>query len=145
MEVVRAKTCRTEGEPSELIGLFRPEVQNTMHAKSCRQVLFARVMFRASISQSVSKLSFSESLFLLLLFSPSAVLTNAAFLCSHTDTAHPAARRLLANEKFGVIFNLHGHVLQSASGQPPAKACHETHGCTRHQKSQPTRTSRSSR
>lgn len=143
MEVVRAKTCRTEGEESwsASFGLrFRiPCMPSPVDKSYLRESCFALVF------RSQSQNSFSESLFLLLLFSPSAVLTNAAFLCSHTDTAHPAARRLLANEKFGVIFNLHGHVLQSASGQPPAKACHETHGCTRHQKSQPTRTSRSSR
>lgn len=70
----------------ELIGLFRPEVQNTMHAKSCRQVLFARVMFRASISQSVSKLSFSEPLSFFFFSSPQAPSSQMLRFFAHTQT-----------------------------------------------------------
>jgi hypothetical protein len=86
----------------------------------------------------------------LFLFPSSVILTKAAFLCSHTDRKpHRFPSTPLANEKFGVIFNLctPSRIPRGCELWPlPVRACHEfpLHGCTWHQKTQPASSRKSS-
>lgn len=68
------------------------------------------VRSREAVRQNFDSLSrFAFLLFL----SPSAVLTNAVYLCSHTDSASRMSH--IADGKFGVIFTIYATPATSRS------------------------------
>lgn len=126
-EITRACDCRSEGNHSHV----STEQSQSLGAGCSHHV-------RASLYQIFNSSTHSSS-FLLPKRRPHKCCVS---LLTHRQLTSSSP---MANEKFGVIFTFYAIRSTSRSGDAvrlwhlPVRAYHDTHGCTRHQKSQPGR------